>query len=105
MLAYYESLGRIRQKFAALRRGGFRTLLKADGAGVYAFARAGGADDPIVVALNKRDVSAHVSIPVRGIFADGQTVIDQLSTQRVGVSGGSISLSLPPRTGAVLAAR
>jgi glycosidase len=106
--SFYTVMARIRANFPVLRRGGFTTLLTGNTtpAGgdndIYAFLRSGGADSPIVTAMNKGSATETARIPMRGAFPGVDTVVDELNGRRFPVQGGAAVVTLPPRGGAVL---
>jgi glycosidase len=108
VLDFYTSLGRARAQLPALRSGGFTSLLTGDttkAAGdndVYAFLRSGAGAKPVVVVLNKGAGTEAATIPLRGAYPNGARLTDQLSTSEFTVSGGSVSVTVPPRNGLVL---
>jgi glycosidase len=108
VLDFYTRLGRMRAQLPALRQGGFRSLLtgdtsKASAAGdVYAFLRSGGAGKPVIVVLNKGAGEEAASIPVQGAYANGTALQDALAGASYSVTGGSVSVTVPPRNGLVL---
>jgi hypothetical protein len=69
---------------------------------VYAFLRAGAAAKPVIVVLNKSANDESASVPVRGAYPNGTTLQDQLGSGTFSVSGGSMSVTVPPRNGLVL---
>jgi glycosidase len=105
---FYMRLGRVRGELPALRQGDFVSLLTGDtskAAGdndVYAFLRAGGAAKPVIVVLNKGSAPEDAVIPVRGAYANGTALQDRLGSGSFAVSGGSVSVRVPPRNGLVL---
>lgn len=111
MLDYYTRLGRLRAQLPALKDGSFSTLLTGDTSGasgdsdVYAFVRAGGADKPVIVVLNKGSASESGTVPVRGTYPNGATLVDALGGSSATVDGGAVSVSVPARGGLVLVGR
>ncbi len=107
MISYYSQLAHLRQQHAALRTGSFETLLTGDTSAStadnssYAFARVSGSEKAIVV-LNNGSASNTASIPVAAYFADGVQLQDALSGTNYTVSGGTVSVMLAARSGAIL---
>ena len=106
-VAYYTKLAHLRKQYAALRTGSFETLLTGDTTpssadnNTFAFARVGGGQTA-VVALNNGGASNTASIGVATYFADGTVLQDALDGATFTVSGGSVSVTLAARSGAVL---
>ena len=84
VLAHWQKLGQFRSRHVALARGAHQKL----GDTPYTFSRIWGADR--VVAAPK--VSGAVTIPVAGVFRDGEMVHDAYSGIDVKVAGGVVSL-------------
>jgi glycosidase len=105
MIAYYSKLGRLRHELPVLRTGSFERLTANDAAGVYAFARAGGAAKPVVVALNKSGSTRDVVLRTGRLYADGAALEDRIGGTTTTVSGGAVRISLAARSGAVLVGR
>jgi glycosidase len=108
-IRYYTVYGRVRASYPAVRGGGFTTLLTGNttrAAGdndVYAFLRSGGADRPVVVALNRGSAAETARIPLRGAFGGVSSLVDALHGNAVtAVSGGTVEIALPPLSGAIL---
>ena len=111
MLAYYRRLGELRRTLPALRAGSFQTLLTGDttrGGGdnqVYAFARVAPPAKPVIVALNRSANSQVATIPVRNVYPNGTTLVDQLLGTEASVANGSIRATVPGHGGLVLVSR
>jgi hypothetical protein len=105
MIAYYSKLSRMRHELPVLRTGSFERLAANDTAGVYAFARAGGAAKPVIVALNKSGSARDVVLHIGRLYADGTSVEDRIGGATTTVSGGTLRVSLAARSGAVLVGR
>lgn len=116
---FYQTLTRLRTESPVLRRGSPETdaLTPAAGARQWAFYRTldlngsgrieagtGLADsEAIVTVLNKDDKAATVTLT--GLPCDGR-LVDELTGSSLGiVSGGTVSVTLPARTGAVASLR
>ncbi len=84
VLAHWQKLGQFRSRHVALARGVHRKL----GSDPYAFSRVWGTDR--VVALPK--ASGAVTIPVDGVFRDGEMLRDAYSGLTVRVKAGKVSL-------------
>jgi glycosidase len=102
MIAYYSKLSRIRHELPALRTGSFEKLLANDATGIYAFARAGGGVKPVIVALNKSGSAREVVLRVDRFYADGSALADRLGGSTSTVSGGTVRVAVPARSGVVL---
>jgi hypothetical protein len=105
MIAYYSKLGRIRHELPALRTGSFERVLANDVAGVYAFARTSSGANPVIVALNKSGSPRDVVLRIGRFYPDGTSVEDRIGGTTSTVNGGTIRVSLAPRSGAVLVGR
>jgi len=107
VIGYYTTLAHMRKQHAALRTGSFEALLTGDTTAsatdnsTYAFARTGGGETA-VVALNNGAGGNTASIPVGAYFADGSQLKDALSGATYTVTGGNVTVTLAPRSGAVL---
>ncbi len=84
VLTHWQKLGQFRVRHAALARGTHKKLSDAP----YAFSRVYGGDK--VVAVPK--ASGEVTIPVAGVFKDGDKVRDAYSGVDLIVTGGVVSL-------------
>jgi hypothetical protein len=110
MRTFYAAFARLRTDCPALRRGAFTTLLTGDTTpargddDIYAFLRSDGADKPAVVVLNKGSSEETARIPLRGAFPGSTPLIDVIKSRAVTVtvSGGVATVTMPPRTGAIL---
>jgi len=109
VLDFYTRLGRLRADLPALRQGGFTSLLTGDTSkpsgdnDVYAFLRSGGgAAKPVIVVLNKGSADERAVIPVRGAYVNGTVLQELLAGGTFSVTGGSVSVLVPPRNGLVL---
>jgi alpha-amylase len=88
VLAHWRKLGTFRARHVALARGEHERL----GSGApYAFARVDRASgDKVVVGLN---VPAGSTVPVGGVFAEGDVLNDAYSGQRVVVKAGGVAVA------------
>jgi alpha-amylase len=84
VLAHWQKLGQFRSRHAALARGVHRKL----GDTPYTFSRV--LDGDRVVAVPK--ASGAVTIPVAGVFRDGETLHDGYSGSDVMVVAGAVNL-------------
>jgi glycosidase len=105
MIAYYTKLSRIRHELPALRTGSFEKLVTNDAAGIYAFVRVGGGAKPVIVALNKSGSTRDVVLRIGRFYADGTPVEDRIDGGTSTVGGGTVRVTLPARSGAVLVGR
>jgi glycosidase len=96
-LTNFQKLGKAREAHLALRRG-TRTRLWVD-ASFYAYGRVDGADI-VVAAFNFGSAQASRTMTVTNIGLTG-TVTDALSGATATVSGGLLTVTLPPLTAAV----
>jgi glycosidase len=96
-LANFQKLGTARGAHSALRRG-TRTRLWVD-ASFYAYGRVDGSDI-VVAAFNLGTAQASRTMNVNNIGLTG-TVTDALSGATATVSGGTLTIDLPPLTAAV----
>ena len=110
MLAHYEALTRVRQRYPVFSDGDVRFLLADDAHDTLAYGRKTGSQ-AAVVAINRGEVAQTLDISVAGYLPDGLTLtgllgvgtsVKDLNAQ---VAGGRIHLTLSPRSGIVLAAR
>lgn len=85
VLAHWRKLGTFRARHRALATGDHRQLGEAP----YAFSRVDASGDRVVVAL---DAKGQVSLPVAGVFEDGQTLRDAYTGRIAQVAGGKVSL-------------
>ena len=99
--ADYVKLVSIRKTFPALRRGTHEGLVtQGDG---YAFLRRDAASgDAVAVAVNRAAEPVPITFPAPAEWG-GQAPKDHLGDLAVTLSGGSVSLTLPPRSAAILA--
>jgi alpha-amylase len=86
VLAHWRKLGTFRARHRALATGEHKQL----GDAPYTFSRVEAASgDRVVVAL---DAKGQVSLPVAGVFEDGQTLRDAYTGRTAKVAGGKVSL-------------
>jgi glycosidase len=108
VLDFYTRLGRARAELPALREGGFSVLLAGDttkAAGdndVLAFGRSGAGAKPVIVVLNNGATEEQASVPVRGVYANGASLQDALGSGSFTVSGGTVPVTVAPRSGLIL---
>jgi hypothetical protein len=112
MIAYYRSLGIFRQNNPALRTGSFTPVVLGDltasqsDNNTFAFVRADAARKLLVV-MNNGTASNTVTIPVGAFYADGTVLYDAFVVASLApsatftVSGGTVTITLPPRTGTI----
>jgi glycosidase len=104
MLSWYTRLGQLRHSLPALRSGSFVSLFAGDtntvrsDNDVYAFARVGSPNKPVIVVLNKGEQAEAAQIPVRGLYPNGT----KLGEQNLPVASGRVFVSVPARSGVVL---
>jgi glycosidase len=102
MLAYYQTLAKMRADNPALRTGNYRTLL-ADDKGLYAVLRSGatgGADNAAVVIANRAsdDIQFNINVPA---CLDNATLTNAVGGDKVTVTNGQLSGTAKARSGAV----
>ncbi len=86
MLAHWRKLGTFRARHVALARGEHKQL----GSAPYAFSRIDTTSgDRVVVAM---EANGPVTLPVAGVFADGERLIDAYGGGSVVVAGGTVSI-------------
>jgi glycosidase len=107
LLAYYQGLSAARSDNAALTEGDFRVLFVDDGDGTVAYGRKTDAQ-AAVVALNRSTGPQTLEIQVSGYLPDG-VALDAIyganapTSGSYAVTGGELSVTLPPMSGLVLA--
>lgn len=84
VLTHWQKLGQFRNRHVALARGAHRKL----GEHPYAFSRVWGTDR--IVAVPRAD--GPITVPVKGVFSDGEMVRDAYSGATVKVEGGVVGL-------------
>ena len=95
---------RLRHEHPTLRRGRYVRLHADDQHGVYAFARQA-EDETLAVVLNNGTASYDLNVPTQGLLSDGTALHDLWGGSQAQVTAGHItSATLPPQSGAVLAA-
>ncbi len=94
LLAHFQTLGRLRREFPALRHGTRETLI-AD-PDVYAYRRTEG-DVSLIVILNRSDAPQR-----RRLNAGLGTWIDRMNLAMVSRVGSDLEVVVPPRAGAIL---
>ena len=87
VLAHWRKLGTFRSRHVALAHGEHQMISKSP----YVFSRVDKANnDAVVVAM---DVTGDTVIPVTGVFADGQTLVDAYTGRTAVVAGGQVKLN------------
>lgn len=94
LLAYYKKLVAIRNNLPALRRGTFKTFLVDNANDVYAFQREYEGRQ-VIVFLNNSVSRQEVRIAADGLYAE------QLSGLEFHSSGGTLRVSLEPKSGII----
>jgi glycosidase len=116
LINFYTTLGAFRRNHPAVRTGSFEALLMGDitasatDNNTFAFARAQESDKVIVV-MNNGSTANTATIPVGAYYADGTILYDNLGNSSVAagknslashtVSGGTITVTIPARSGAI----
>jgi cyclomaltodextrinase len=104
LLAFFRRAIALRHAHPALRRGRYLRLHADSQHGVYAFARQG-EGETLVVVLNNGGASYDLDVLAGGLFPEGASLHDVWGGDRASVTAGRITgATLPPRSGAVLAA-
>lgn len=103
LLAHYKALTGLRTSVPALAGGDVRVLLADDAEGTVAYGRKT-ASQAALVALNRSGAARTLTIPVAGYVPDGTAFTPRFGqAAAAAVSGGTVTVSLPARSGAVLA--
>ncbi|MEX2964170.1 alpha-amylase family glycosyl hydrolase [Microbulbifer sp. TYP-18] len=89
ILLHWQKLGQFRQAHPAVGAGVHKMLSEQP----YVFSRTLNSEKPVLVSLGL--APGRKSIPVYGVFADGELVRDFYSGQQVPVEGGKIELESP----------
>ncbi len=101
LLAYFRSLGRLRNRFPVLVSHGRRCLHLKVQHGTYAYLRSTEGDAaPVLIALNRSRHGQTITVPSSGLPA---TARDHLNGHRVTCSGDTLHISLPAQSGAFIA--
>lgn len=100
---YYRTLIGIRRSHPALSLGDFVTLAADDGKDVYVFLRSLD-NENIVVVLNNSSNVQDVVIPINEILSSFQW-IDLLESHIARIDGRTLSITLAPKSGAILEAQ
>lgn len=113
LISFYTKLGSLRRSYSSLRTGNYATLLTGDATtsftdnNTFAFIRTD-ANNKVVVVMNNGTTSNTATIPGGTYYANGTTLTDQLGSSSFApnasytVSGGTITITLPARSGAIL---
>lgn len=117
MINFYTLLGNLRRAHPALSTGAYETLLMGDitpdgtDNNTFAFIRARG-DDKVVVLMNNGATANTATIPVGAYFANGTVLTDALGNSSLSggksslashtVTGGNVTVTIPPRSGVIL---
>ena len=102
MLTYYQQLGALRHANPALREGAMITLLTDDAAGIYAFLRVdAGAGNAAIVALNKGEDEAEVTLSFAGLLPTGLTLDATFGGEAISTDAGEATVTVPAHSGEV----
>ena len=102
MLTFMKKLVAVRKAHPALRGGEVKTLMRHNHHRQYAYLRAD-RGEKLAVALNSGTEARDVAFEVKGDFADGTVMHDQISGKRFTVTGGRVVVpAMPAQTGAIL---
>jgi neopullulanase len=101
LLHDFQKLIALRKARPALRRGGYESLLAADG--VHVHLRQLG-EESVLVALNTAKGTRRIDVPVGGSLPDGLVLEDAWAEGSAKVEAGAIrGLEIPPRSSRILA--
>lgn len=103
LLDRVRAAGHARAELEPLRRG--RRLTLTAEADVYAYARTSGPGRSVLVVLNRGVAPATrtVYLPSELGLAEGTVLIDRLGGGRATASGGAVTVTIPPASGAIYA--
>jgi len=97
---WVKTLIALRKRYPSLRRGDFRRLLADNSNGHYVFARTLG-EEKIVIAINAGPHIQKIDVPLASLgWQDGRPLRGLLDSQEYAISGGHLTLSLHPWSGA-----
>jgi neopullulanase len=96
--AYMQKLVTLRKAHPALRDGDFRLLQAAGDLVVYLRSRDG---ERILVALNRGEGSAHLSLDLSSALEGNSRLHDLLSGSQAQLQNGHLECSLPPKSAAI----
>lgn len=100
MLAFYQTLGRLRRDHPALRQGEMHTLLAEEPSDVYVFARLDReAGDAALVALNRGRQAQTVTLDLAGRLPAGLTLAAAFGGATLTTGAGPVTLELPAKAG------
>lgn len=103
LLGFYQQVIALRRAHAALRGPAAHMVLADDAQGLLGFVRIAPAETAVVV-LNNSAAPRQAVVPVSGYLADGAVLADVLKAGAFyTVTGGTLSLPMAGRAGAVLA--
>ncbi|HEY9077375.1 MAG TPA: glycoside hydrolase family 13 protein [Anaerolineaceae bacterium] len=97
--AWIQQLIALRKRIPALRRGEVKRILADNSRFCYAFSRVLGKEQ-VLVAMNTSDTRRNLRLTLTGLdFHDGQILHNLLGAGEFFVSGDTLAISLPPRSG------
>ncbi|GAB5520058.1 MAG: glycoside hydrolase family 13 protein [Rhodothermales bacterium] len=99
LFAFYEQLIAVRHEHAALRSAEVQWLLRDDEAQTLAFTR-GTSDRTLTVVLNRSDAPQPITLPIDAANILFSTSDLPFTPERI---GDTLHVTIPPRTGAILA--
>ncbi|MDX6449497.1 MAG: hypothetical protein QOD08_1960 [Gaiellaceae bacterium] len=103
LIGTYRSLAALRSAVPALQSGDLRFLLTGDGAGTVAYVRQAEGRVALVI-LNRSAVERTVSVPVKGLVADGAQLESRYGgAGSVSPASGVVHVTVGPLAGAVYA--
>ncbi|HEV8688242.1 MAG TPA: alpha-amylase family glycosyl hydrolase [Gaiellaceae bacterium] len=102
LLQYYTTLASLRRANASLARGDLRVLFADDASGTLAYGRKT-SNQAAIVAVNRSNSSHTLQIPVAGYVPEETAFSSRLGgSGGATVSGGTLVVTVAPRSGAVL---
>ncbi len=102
MLAFYQTLGALRNQNAALRQGKMVTLLTDDANGVYAFLRLDApSGNATLVVLNRSGSAQTATISLNGLIPDNLTWTSVFGGDHLSFDVGSASVTVPATSGEI----
>jgi glycosidase/fibronectin type 3 domain-containing protein len=101
LLAHYKTLTSLRSSHSFLRTGSYDRLYTHNDDGTYAYGRKD-VSGAAVVAVNKDGAPHDLTIDLSGYLPEGTVLTDALSGETHTISGGTVSVTINGRWGAIL---
>lgn len=101
LLGHYQWLAALRSRYSFLRTGSYDRLYTHNDDGTYAYGRKD-ASGAAVVAINNSPDPRTLVVNVAGYIPEGMVMIDALNGGKATVTGGSLTITVKGRWGAVL---